>query len=221
MLKNIIQRKFVNADLILDALRNLEHDPGSLSRQQALSEQLSAARADADVDVRTVVRELALYSAPHLSVGGPAQVLVTALTGAVCALLERHAALAGKLTEIILTAPDIDADVFRRDIAPKLAGTRNPLTLYASSEDMALVASKKVHGSPRAGDSGAALMLLDRIETIDATGVDTSLLKHSYFAERRSALSDMFYLIHNDARPDQRFLSRVDVGARAYWTFKK
>ncbi|HAT30807.1 MAG TPA: hypothetical protein DCW29_08140 [Janthinobacterium sp.] len=144
-----------------------------------------------------------------------------ALARAVADVLARFPALAGKLTEIILTAPDIDAAVFRRDIAPALAGASHPVTLYASSEDRALAASRKVHGAPRAGDSGAALLVMDRVETIDATGVDTSLLKHSYFAEKSSALSDMFYLINNDARPDQRFLQRVSAGPGWYWAFKK
>ena len=58
------------------------------------------------------------------------------------------------------------------------------------------------------------------METIDATGVDTSFMKHSYFAEKRSALSDMFYLIRNQARADQRFLDPVDTLAGRYWTFK-
>jgi hypothetical protein len=47
--------------------------------------------------------------------------------------------------------------------------------LYASSEDLALVASKSVHGAQRAGDSGPGLVLVPGIETIDATGIDTSL----------------------------------------------
>ena len=94
------------------------------------------------------------------------------------------------------------------------------MTLYASSEDLALAASKLVHGYRRAGDSGDGMLLLAGVETIDATGVDTGFLKHSYFAEQRSALSDMFYLIHNNARADQRFLDPVDTPEGRYWTFK-
>jgi esterase/lipase superfamily enzyme len=51
------------------------------------------------------------------------------------------------LRELLLAAPDINADVFRSVIAPKLAamqGTRT--TVYASSSDIALKASKLVHG---------------------------------------------------------------------------
>jgi esterase/lipase superfamily enzyme len=145
-----------------------------------------------------------------------------ALTRAVASLLTEKPALRSRLKEVILTAPDIDADVFKRDIAPSLTATGRPITLYASSEDLALVASKKVHGYPRAGDSGRGLILIPGIETVDATLVDTSLLGHSYFAESRSVLSDMFYLIRRGQRADMRFgLDRVDDQAGRYWKFKR
>ena len=142
------------------------------------------------------------------------------LARAVTSLLTAQPQLAQKITEIILSAPDIDAAIFKHDIAPKLASARNPVTLYASSQDLALAASKAVHGYPRAGDSGAGMLIVAGVETIDATGVDTSFMKHAYFAEKRSALSDMFYLIRNQARADQRFLDPVDTVAGRYWTFK-
>ncbi|NHQ92338.1 alpha/beta hydrolase [Janthinobacterium lividum] len=142
------------------------------------------------------------------------------LARAVTDLLAAQPQLAQKITEIILSAPDIDAAIFKHDIAPKLARARNPVTLYASSQDLALAASKAVHGYARAGDSGAGMLIVAGVETIDATGVDTSFMKHSYFAEKRSALSDMFYLIRNNARADQRFLDPVDTAAGRYWTFK-
>jgi esterase/lipase superfamily enzyme len=74
------------------------------------------------------------------------------------------------------------------------------LTLYATSSDKALAASKTVSGAPRAGDLGRALMLMDGIETIDASEVDTSFLKHSPFDENRTVLSDMSVLIGTGQR---------------------
>lgn len=144
-----------------------------------------------------------------------------ALTRAVASLLTDKPALRNRLMEVILTAPDIDADVFKRDIAPALTAAGRPITLYASSEDLALVASKKVHGYPRAGDSGQGLVVVSGIERIDATGMDTSLLGHAYLAETRSVLSDMFYLVRNGQRADQRFLGRVDTQGGRYWVFKR
>jgi esterase/lipase superfamily enzyme len=145
-----------------------------------------------------------------------------ALTRAVMSLLADRPDLRERLTEVILAAPDIDSDVFKRDIAPALAASGRPITLYASSEDKALVASKMVHGNPRAGDSGHGLVLVSGVETIDATSVDTSLLGHSYFAETRSVLSDMFYMIRDGQRADKRFgLRHIDTTVGRYWEFKK
>jgi esterase/lipase superfamily enzyme len=145
-----------------------------------------------------------------------------ALARAVGALLAEDPSVRSRLKEVILTAPDIDADVFRRDIAPALVEAGRPVTLYASSKDLALVASKKVHGYARAGDAGRGLVVIPGIETIDATTVDTSLLAHSYFAETRSVLSDMFYLIRDGQRADRRFgLQGIDAQGGRYWAFKR
>ncbi|WDE02144.1 alpha/beta hydrolase [Thalassomonas actiniarum] len=145
-----------------------------------------------------------------------------ALTRVVASLLTDKPLLRERLKEVILMAPDIDADVFKRDIAPALANSNRPTTLYASSKDLALAASKKVHGNPRAGDSGQGLVIVSGIETIDATAVDTSLLGHSYPKDESSVLSDIFNLIRNGLRPDQRFrLSPIDTEAGRYWKFKQ
>ena len=145
-----------------------------------------------------------------------------ALTRAVASLLTDKPALQSRLKEVILTAPDIDADVFKRDIAPALAAAGRPVTLYASSKDLALVASKKVHGYARAGDSGQGIIVAPGIETVDATQVDTSLLGHSYFADARSVIADMYYLIRDGKRADKRFgLRPVETPSGQHWEFKQ
>jgi esterase/lipase superfamily enzyme len=145
-----------------------------------------------------------------------------ALTRALASLLQEKPGIRSRLSEVVLTAPDIDADVFRRDIAPLLVSSGQPITLYASSKDLALAASKRVHGYPRAGDSGAGLVVVSGIETIDATSVDTNLLGHSYFAEARSVLADMFYLIRDGLRANQRFgLQPVESSDGRHWRFKQ
>ena len=144
-----------------------------------------------------------------------------ALTGAVNKLLNDRPDFRNRLKEVILAAPDIDADVFKRDIVPELIASCGQVTLYASSRDRALVVSNKVHGHPRAGDSGQGLIVCKGIETIDATHVDTSLLGHSYYAESRSVLSDMYYLISLDKRADKRFgLRLVETSVGPYWEFE-
>lgn len=141
------------------------------------------------------------------------------VTRALVSLLARRPELRERVAELILAAPDIDAEVFRRDIAPALARAQQPLTLYASSADVALSASKAVHGGyPRAGDSGQALLLMPGVETIDATAVDTSLLGHSYIGQSGSVLTDLAGLIGRRLRPDARpGLKPVQTSTGRYW----
>jgi esterase/lipase superfamily enzyme len=146
-----------------------------------------------------------------------------ALTKAYSALLLAKPQLKTKFVEVILAAPDIDADVFKRDIVPGLLAGQAPVTLYASSEDKPLKLSKSLHGGLRAGDSGGDMVLVPGIESIDATEMGTDFLNHSYFAENRSVLSDMFYIIQDGFRAHKRMgLELVKVPpATSYWKFKK
>lgn len=145
-----------------------------------------------------------------------------ALAKATAGVIAARPQLAGRIREVILAAPDIDADVFRGQLLPALAALPNPLTLYASSEDSALRASKAIHGYARAGESGAGIVLAPGVETIDASTVDTGFIRHSYFAEQRTALSDMYYLIQKQTRAAERFGLRAVEGATGrYWTFRE
>jgi esterase/lipase superfamily enzyme len=76
----------------------------------------------------------------------------------------------------MLTAPDIDAEVFTL-LAQDTNRIGERVTLYASPEDKALRLSKQFHGYPRAGE---AIIVLPGVDTIDASAVDTSLVGHSY-----------------------------------------
>lgn len=96
--------------------------------------------------------------------------------------------------EVLLTAPDIDADTFRQEIAPAIRGTAGRITLYASSDDNALKASKLVHGYPRAGDSRPSLVVVPGLDTIDVSGIDMSLLGHSYYGDSPTVLRDIMAL---------------------------
>lgn len=120
--------------------------------------------------------------------------------------------------EVVLTAPDIDADVFRRDIAPAIVKTAQRVTLYASSKDEALALSRKFHGYPRAGDSGSDLVVVPGIDTIDVSAVDTSLLGHSYYSSNDSVLADLTQLLLEDKPPQERpWLRAAQAGALRYW----
>jgi esterase/lipase superfamily enzyme len=127
-----------------------------------------------------------------------------------------------RFREIIMIAPDIDAEVFRMDMAPRLARTGINLTLYASSSDRALLASKAFHGYPRAGESGDGLVVVEGMETIDASDASGGILGHSYFAEDRRMMEDISALLQTGQRADERFgLEVVDSPQGRHWTFRK
>jgi esterase/lipase superfamily enzyme len=103
-----------------------------------------------------------------------------------------------KLRELLLAAADINADVFRTVIAPKLAamqGTRTPL--YASSSDMALKASKVIHGFRRVGETTGGVVIYPGIETIDASSGSAALrgFGHFYVVDSPSVIGDIKSLI--------------------------
>lgn len=124
--------------------------------------------------------------------------------------------------EIVMIAPDIDADVFRLDMAPRLARTGIHVTVYASSNDRALMASKAFHGYPRAGETGEGLVVVSGVETVDASDVSGGLLGHSYFAEDRRIMEDIFALLQTGQRANDRFgLKALESNGVRYWTFRK
>lgn len=129
---------------------------------------------------------------------------------------------AATLCQLIFAAPDVGRDRFVQ-LAEAFKGRAQRCTLYASSRDVALRASKVVHGYPRAGDAGASLVVVDGVDTIDASEVDTSLigLRHSYFGSARSILGDIAALLAHRLAPDKRFeIQPAGNAARRYWSYR-
>jgi esterase/lipase superfamily enzyme len=127
---------------------------------------------------------------------------------------------AARLRHLVLAAPDIDAAVFG-ELAEQFHKQANRCTLYASSADWALTASTRFVGYPRAGLSGDTLVVIDGIDTIDASLLDTGLMGHSYIGDNTSILSDVHGLILKNEPPDGRFgLKPVVRGGKHYWLFR-
>lgn len=125
---------------------------------------------------------------------------------------------AAPFDRIVLAAPDVDADRFKRDLAPSLLRVANQVTLYASSDDQALIASKQVHGYPRAGESGPQIVVVPGIETIDVSGIDLSLLGHSYYGDNETMLRDLYELVRQRLPAPQRaMLTARQAGKLIYW----
>jgi esterase/lipase superfamily enzyme len=128
---------------------------------------------------------------------------------------------AAALGQVIFAAPDIDSQTFV-DLARQFRGQASRFTLYASSADLALQASKKLNGYPRAGDAGPDLVIVDGVDTIDATLVDTNLMGHSYIGDNDSILADVFDLLRDGHAPDTRFrLAPRQRAGQRYWFFRR
>ena len=97
-------------------------------------------------------------------------------------------------SQILLAAPDMDADVFRDELAPRMLKVARGITLYGASDDVAIRVSKTVHDATRAGEGGADLPIIEGIDSIDVTGIDASFLKHSYIGGV-SVLGDIAQMI--------------------------
>jgi esterase/lipase superfamily enzyme len=123
--------------------------------------------------------------------------------------------------QILLAAPDVDADVFRQ-LAGIYAQAAQRTTLYVSSRDMALASSGIVHGSPRAGYK-PPVTVVPAIDTVEVSNIDLTFLGHGYFAEARDLLHDMHALLEYNAAPEKRLglrPARTDDG-EAYWIIGK
>ena len=142
-----------------------------------------------------------------------------AMTAAIRQISQQQNADAKPLFDrIVLAAPDIDADYFRRDAAPALVKVADHVTLYASSDDQALIASRKVNGYPRAGDSGADIVIAPGIETVDVSGTDLSLLGHSYYGDNETMLRDLYDVVRARLPATKRnSLIQRSAGTMIYW----
>ena len=105
--------------------------------------------------------------------------------------------------ELILAAPDVSAAPGDDDFAQLLkrdAACVRRTTLYASDNDLALIASQSAHGGvPRAG--GHPLRAMDyvsarpRIEVVDATLTTGDISGHAYYVFSYEALADLMWVL--------------------------
>ena len=103
--------------------------------------------------------------------------------------------------QVVLAAPDLDAETFRQDIAPAILGTAQKVTLYASTKDVALQLSRRVHGNPRAGEAGEDIVVVPGIDTVDVSRVSGG---HSYIGNSGRVLNDLGEVLIHRARVEQR-----------------
>lgn len=136
--------------------------------------------------------------------------------------LDRIAARPGpSFSQVVLAAPDIDARVFVEQFVTGVTQVSRHVTLYASSKDEALRASKAVNGGRRAGDSGDDVTVVPGIDTVDVSAVDTRLgIHHSYYGDNDSVVSDLFYVLRGKSPDERARLKKEFKGTLPYWVFQ-
>ena len=140
--------------------------------------------------------------------------------GLTAALSEIEQGSKPHFNQVVLAAPDIDASVFKKDIASKIVTKARHTTLYTSKTDLALLASRYFHQGNRVGDSGPDVLVIDGIDTIDATAVDSSLLGHSYYGSNVTVLDDLGQLLQNRPVESRHYLRTIATPTRPYWAFE-
>ena len=123
--------------------------------------------------------------------------------------------------QIILAAADVDAETFR-NLCSAYSRVSRRTTLYVSSRDRAVEASKWLHDFPRAGLL-PPVMVTTGIDTINVTNADLTMLGHGYVAEAREVLTDMHNLLEHGDPPRRRFglkELRTEAGS-PYWLIGK
>lgn len=145
------------------------------------------------------------------------------LTNAIIALKNSNPELIQKVNQIVLAAPDINSTLFIDTIAPAIYQSAQQITLYASSKDKALYWSTRYRSEDRrAGQSGEDIVIVNGVETVDASKVDCNFIGHSYFSEAKDLIDDIFHMFKHSFTPPERNLKPVVINNRGrYWMFPK
>ncbi|MEM7241246.1 MAG: alpha/beta hydrolase [Pseudomonadota bacterium] len=131
------------------------------------------------------------------------------------------------IKQIILAAPDIDKDIFDQ-VSENFERKRATATIYASSNDRALMVSRKFReGLTRVGEivNGNAVVC-SGIDTIDISAVGTRWFSwnHSSYAESRFLMDDIAGLFSTGLRPpDKRspILRKIHQADQIFWRVPK
>lgn len=125
-----------------------------------------------------------------------------------------------RLGQVVFAAPDVDARIFSREILPVLRQRALGVTLYASSEDDALRASRVLNGVLRLGLGGDSLTVLPGMTTVDATRVRGDALGHTLFGNP-ALLTDLHAVLTEGRSPAERRLLQIRrADGSIFWRFR-
>ncbi len=144
-----------------------------------------------------------------------------ALVGALQLLQLRYPDKQPMLAQVILAAPDLDAEEFRDRYATAVDACASQVTLYSSSTDRALLASMQLHGHRRLGLTSSPQPTVVGVDLVDVTPVDTSLLGHSYYGSHPLMIRELVSLIQFGVPPKERtwLTTMADSRVPPLWRF--
>jgi len=111
---------------------------------------------------------------------------------------------------VVFCAPDVGVNEFT-DLVTHTMDLSKQTTLYRCLNDSALIASSKLNREERAGGS-LSPVIIDGLDCVDCTVVDTSLLGHSYYGSNSDMLRDLFSIIkENRPATDREWLKAHNI----------
>lgn len=147
------------------------------------------------------------------------------LTEGMAELLRRRPGADRAFRQVILASPDVGAEEFRQRWIHELNSVNAPrYTMYASNQDIPVAFSEWLHGESRLGSGGRGIVVLPRLDSIDASAITKEWfgLSHSYFGDNDTVMSDLFLLVHQELEPSKRpRLRKVVREKNEYWEFRR
>ena len=122
---------------------------------------------------------------------------------------------------IILAAPDLDAQFFQDVLWPSLNGLASGWSVYYSETDVALMLSRKINTHPRLGST---VLALEGVDFIDASNPEINYAElinsHAYHERKHHVVKDILRLIKGRA-PHQRALQKHPNHKHRAWKLFK
>ncbi len=130
-----------------------------------------------------------------------------------------------EIAHVVLTAPDVDQAQFDAQFKQELSALSEHLTVYVSSNDRALLASRLVNRGPRRGESSLTPDMLDEavriseltevgsdlVSLVDVTPVNRTRNFHNFSLETPEFFDDLFLRLANPELPRSRPIYHVQT----------
>jgi esterase/lipase superfamily enzyme len=216
--------------LLFDWPGNQGSTPGGYRRAQAVAK---ASAPDLARTIELTVRSIRPERLWLIANSMGAQVMVDAFR-----LLYDQADLADAETEIenvVLTAPDVDYNEFDEKFRQALEALARKTTIYVSSNDRALLASRLLNRGRRRGESTidprrieAAARVVDHdptaegVTVVDVTPVNRTRNFHNFSLETPEFFDDLFLRLTNAETPRSRLIYSVEApNGTIYWVLTR